>query len=84
MDIKQHWKTIRKIVNQANRSNRFCAVATVNPDGSPRISPIGSLILGEAGESLLFRRVPQEYAGKSRPGPASYAFWRFAVGFGFG
>ncbi|HKI48952.1 MAG TPA: pyridoxamine 5'-phosphate oxidase family protein [Desulfobacteria bacterium] len=59
MDIKQHWKTIRKIVNQANRSNRFCAVATVNPDGSPRISPIGSLILGEAGKAFYFEKFPK-------------------------
>jgi len=37
MDMEQHWKTVRKIVNRALKTNRFCAVATVNPDGSPRV-----------------------------------------------
>ncbi|MBI5590220.1 MAG: pyridoxamine 5'-phosphate oxidase family protein [Deltaproteobacteria bacterium] len=59
MDIQQHWKTIRKIIDQAIKSNRFCAVATVNPDGSPRVSPIGSLILGEAGKAIYFETFPK-------------------------
>ncbi|MBT3255861.1 MAG: pyridoxamine 5'-phosphate oxidase family protein [Deltaproteobacteria bacterium] len=57
--MEQHWKTIRNIVNQALKTNRFCAVATVNPDGSPRISPIGSLILGEAGKAFYFEEFPK-------------------------
>ena len=58
MEIQPHWKTIRRTVNQALRSNRFCAVATVNPDGSPRISPIGSLIFGETGKAVYFDEFP--------------------------
>ena len=59
MDMEQHWRTIRKIVNQALKTNRFCAVATVNPDGSPRVSPIGSLILGQTGKALYFEEFPK-------------------------
>ena len=60
MEVKPHWKTIREIVNQAIRSNRYCAIATINPDGSPRISPIGSLVLGEPGKAIYFEHFPKE------------------------
>ena len=62
MDIQQHWQTIRKIVNRALESNSFCSVATVSPDGFPHVSPIGSLILGEAGTAVYF----EEYARNTR------------------
>ena len=58
--LKQHWKTIRETVNQALRCNRYCAVATINPDGSPRISPIGSLVLREPGKAVYFEQFPKE------------------------
>lgn len=56
MDIQRHWQTIRKIVNQALKSNRFCSVATVGPDGSPHVAPIGSLVMGEAGTAVYFEQ----------------------------
>ncbi len=58
MENQELWKAVRKTVNQALKSNRFCAVATLNPDGSPRISPIGSLILGEVGKAIYFEEFP--------------------------
>ncbi|HVN96442.1 MAG TPA: pyridoxamine 5'-phosphate oxidase family protein [Syntrophorhabdaceae bacterium] len=59
MDIQQHWGAIRNVVNKALESNHFCAVATVNPDGSPRVSPIGSLILYETGKAFYFEEFPK-------------------------
>ena len=60
MDMEAHWKLIRRTVNHALKTNRFCAVATINADGSPRISPIGSLFLGETGKGIYFERFPKE------------------------
>lgn len=54
MDIQKHWETIRQVVQQALESSHFCAVATVNQDGSPHVAPIGSLFLGEAGKAVYF------------------------------
>jgi uncharacterized protein len=45
MDIRMHWSTIRKIVNATGFSSFHCSIATVNPDGSPHVTPIGSLVL---------------------------------------
>ena len=56
MDIQQHWQTICEVVNRALEKNSFCSVATVDPDGSPRLSPIGSLILGEKGKAVFFEQ----------------------------
>jgi len=54
MDIEKHWDTICRIVDESLESTHFCAIATSNPDGSPRVSPIGSLILKETGKGFFF------------------------------
>jgi hypothetical protein len=56
MDVLQHWDAIGKIFNQALGS---CAVATVNPDGSPHVTPIGSLFLQEPGKAFYFEKFPK-------------------------
>lgn len=56
MDVQRHWQTIRKVVNRALKSHRFCSVATVGPDGFPHVAPIGSLMLGEAGTAVYFEQ----------------------------
>lgn len=60
MELEQHWKTICKTVNRALKSNHFCALSTINPDGSPRITPIGSLILEEPGKAFYFEQFPKD------------------------
>lgn len=59
MDILQHWATIRQTVNQTLKTTNFCALATVNPDGSPHVAPIGSLVLLEAGKGYYFEKFPK-------------------------
>ncbi|MEW6736805.1 MAG: pyridoxamine 5'-phosphate oxidase family protein [Acidobacteriota bacterium] len=41
----EHWNTIRKVVSQSFQSSLHFGFATVNIDGTPHITPIGSLIL---------------------------------------
>ena len=60
MDIHEHWKTISMVFNQATASTHFCSVATVNRDGSPRISPIGSLFLTGTGKAIYFESFPKD------------------------
>ncbi|WP_019202462.1 pyridoxamine 5'-phosphate oxidase family protein [Tsukamurella sp. 1534] len=39
------WELARSVVRRAVRSSFHCAVGSRNPDGSPHVTPIGSLLL---------------------------------------
>ena len=56
MDMNKDWKLIKKIFNQATDSSGHHALASVNKDGSPHITPIGSLMLGKVGKGFYFER----------------------------
>jgi uncharacterized protein len=59
MDALQHWTTIREIVDRTLKTTNFCALATINPDGSPHVAPIGSLVLQEGGKGYFFEKFPR-------------------------
>ncbi len=42
------WADVCQTVNRGLQSNLHCSIATVNPDGSPHLSPIGSVHLLES------------------------------------
>jgi uncharacterized protein len=55
------WNCIRELFGEASRitasmgrSVPYCAMATVNENGSPRVTPISSLILGENKQGFYF------------------------------
>lgn len=54
MDVQQDWKMIRKYFKQYNLSSMHCSMATVNPDGSPWVTPIGSLLLNNDCSGIYF------------------------------
>ena len=54
MKIGNHWETIRAVFDQGYNSCVNFAVATVNEDGSPHITPIGSLILRDNKTGFYF------------------------------
>ena len=46
MEIKDHhWNMIRELFRSAMWTSYYYAVATVKPDGSPHVTPIGSIVL---------------------------------------
>jgi hypothetical protein len=45
MEIGKHWKTIQMIFQESRGSSMHYAVATVNEDGSPHVTPMGALFL---------------------------------------
>lgn len=59
MDITTHWDAICDIFEKTLKTTGFCAMATVNPDGSPHITPIGSLILHAPGQAYYFEKFPK-------------------------
>ncbi len=59
MDIITHWDTICDVFEKTLKTTGFCAMATVNPDGSPHVTPIGSLILHAPGQAYYFEKFPK-------------------------
>lgn len=50
----ESWAEIRTIVNRGLKSNIYCSIASVNQDGSPHVTPIGSVNLTEPGLGHYF------------------------------
>jgi hypothetical protein len=48
------WNLVRRGVTDAFRSSLHCSVATLNEDGSPHLTPIGSVLLTEVGRGIYF------------------------------
>lgn len=58
IDIKKNWHIIKKIFEEAYKSNTHYAIATVNEDGSPHITPIGSLFLRDDQTGFYLEELP--------------------------
>lgn len=48
------WSSIRRLFSQTFQTSFHFAVATVNPDGTPHVTPIGSMILRDNGKGFFF------------------------------
>ncbi len=48
------WNQLRSLAGRVFRSSLHFSIATANADGTPHVTPIGSLILGEPGEAYFF------------------------------
>jgi uncharacterized protein len=58
MEIGKHWETIRAVFEEGYKSCLHFAVATVNEDGSPHVTPIGALILRDNQTGFYFEENP--------------------------
>lgn len=54
MELQKDWKKIRKYFKKYNLSSMHCAMATVKPDGTPWVTPIGSLLLNHDCSGIYF------------------------------
>lgn len=78
MEIREeHWDSIRKFFGHVShvtaslvRSTPYLAFATVNEDGSPHVTPMGSLLLGPDKKGFYFeefaRRMPANLEREQR------------------
>lgn len=60
MEIEGNWSEIKKIFRRSFRSSFHYAIATVNEDSTPHITPIGSLVLSESGKGFYFEKFPRQ------------------------
>ena len=58
MKLADRWREIRRVFESAGRSSLHFSVATVDPDGYPHITPIGSLILRDDCTGYYFEEFP--------------------------
>jgi len=68
MDIKSNWKEIKKHFNRSFRTNFHVSIASVDKDGIPTVTPIGSLFLNNNQTGFYFEKYP-----KSLPENVNYS-----------
>ena len=86
-DVEQHWSKICDLMNKCF----FCAIATVNEDGSPHITPIGSVILREDCTGYFIQAFTVKMLKNLERDPrvcilsvnASFLFWVLALLMGY-
>jgi hypothetical protein len=69
VEIGKHWKTIKMVFQECRGSSTHYAVATVNADGSPRVTPIGALFLREDKTGFYFDEFPVHMSGNLERDP---------------
>jgi hypothetical protein len=59
MELHENWHQVKGLFRESFKSSFHYAIATVNEDGEPHVTPIGSLILGRPGIGFYFEKFPQ-------------------------
>jgi hypothetical protein len=72
MEIGKHWETIRSVFGEGSKSCLHFAFATVNDDGSPHVTPIGSLILRSDKTGFYFEDTTTKMPSNLKRNPRVY------------
>ncbi len=59
MDLHNNWHEVKNHFRESFKSSFHFAIATVNENGEPHVTPIGSLILGKPGVGFYFEKFPK-------------------------
>lgn len=88
MDVHKDWQQIRKVFGRARRCNLHHAFSTIAPDGTPHVTPIGSLWLDpQQPRGIYFDVFNQQLAENLATNPrisilavdSSYSMWLGAL-----
>jgi len=66
MDIQENWIAIRKHFNKCFRTNFHVSVASVDKEGNPTVTPIGSLFLNSNQTGFYFEKFPTRLPENSK------------------
>ena len=69
MEIGNHWNEIKQVFEDGFKSCFHYAVATVNPDGSTHVSPIGGLFLRDDKTGFYFEEFPSRLPENLKQNP---------------
>ncbi|MEN8205260.1 MAG: pyridoxamine 5'-phosphate oxidase family protein [Pseudomonadota bacterium] len=59
MELIANWKEVKSLFRESFKSSFHFSIATVNENGEPHVTPIGSLILGKPGYGFYFEKFTQ-------------------------
>jgi uncharacterized protein len=45
MQLAPHWPEIKRVVARGQASSIYCSIASVSPDGTPNVTPVGTVFL---------------------------------------
>lgn len=65
MDIQKSWSDIRKHFNKSFKTNFHVSIASVDPENSPTVTPIGSLFLNSDQTGFYFEKFPRKLPAHS-------------------
>lgn len=54
IEINTHWDSVKSHFKKSFSSSFHFSISSVNENGNPHITPIGSLILGKPGQAIYF------------------------------
>jgi hypothetical protein len=57
---ERHWNELKPLAGRVFGSSLHFAISTINPDGTPHVTPIGSLILTDPGKAYFFEVFTQK------------------------
>ena len=60
MNITENWNQIRQHVNKSFSSSLHVSIASVDEDGNPTVTPIGSLFLNKDQTGFYFEKFPKK------------------------
>ena len=66
MDIRKNWIEIRKHFNKCFRTNFHVSLASVDKEGNPTVTPIGSLFLNNNQTGFYFEKFPTKLPENSK------------------
>ena len=66
MDIQTNWIEIRKHFNKCFRANFHVSLASVDKEGNPTVTPIGSLFLNSNQTGFYFEKFPTKLPENSK------------------
>lgn len=59
MNLKENWSKVKRVLEQGQASSIYCSIATVSPDGSPHITPVGTVFLRDDCSGYFFDHYAQ-------------------------
>ena len=69
MNIKTNWRTIRQHFNKSFSSNLHVSIASVDSEGNPTVTPIGSLFLNDDQTGFYFEKFPSKLPAHAKTNP---------------